>query len=189
MRIFLFNFVVWLIVLLEETNGFNYILLSRYSGVRSNHFDQLIDEFMGERPREERILVYVPTASYAPSSTSTRSSGEQRRRNRYDARQKMNEVKDGLGMESARLLEIDNPDYLAPGKIAEALDGAAIVYVDGGNTFYLQYHLLQTSFFEILKPFCMDGLLYVYKQTLPFHSSSAFCANAHKVLYFYHHWL
>jgi len=117
-------------------------------------------------------LVYIPCASYAPTPSSTRSIGEQRRRARYEGKQKMLLVKDLLGLKKACLLEIDD-SKVDEDVINNALNGASMVYIDGfvinlealyhsstnclthcsGNTFYLQYHLNRTGFWSIAKKY------------------------------------
>jgi hypothetical protein len=146
-------------------------------------------------------LVYIPTAQYAYRPESGASRGEQRRRARYEARQKGALLAGALGLRLA-LVELDAWDVggvqvpqragaeagaraevaavgavgagaagaddaavpvpvAAPAQLVqqwrEQLMGAAAVYVDGGNTFYLQRHLLQSGFWELLKPRLEEG--------------------------------
>ena len=34
---------------------------------------------------------------------------------------------------------------------------ASVLYVDGGNTFYLQRHIIQSSFWKVVNPFLDKG--------------------------------
>ena len=37
------------------------------------------------------------------------------------------------------------------------MSSASIIYVDGGNTFYLQKYIIQTSFWNAVQPFLDKG--------------------------------
>jgi hypothetical protein len=109
-------------------------------------------------------LVYVPTAAYSTILTSQRSPGEARRRAKYDARQKLKflaNILPGVTGES-KLLELDLPD-MTKSKIEETIQHAAYIYVDGGNTFYLQKYCVQHSFFDCVRTYCEehDGCVYI----------------------------
>ena len=88
-------------------------------------------------------LVYIPCASYAPTPSSTRSLGEQRRRARYEGKQKMLLLKDLFGLRKTCLLEIDD-SKISEEVISDALDGASMVYIDG-FVYYLVTYLLTYS--------------------------------------------
>jgi len=94
-------------------------------------------------------LCYVPTATYVYDPSSPRAKGEQRRRARYEAKQKMAQLSSAFGLEQSALLELDAPT-LSEQKLRDALSNANVVYVDGGNTFYLQYYLQKTNFWPLL---------------------------------------
>ena len=76
-------------------------------------------------------IVYIPTAAYAPDRSSTRSLGEQRRRARYDAKEKMSLLQTAFEAESCSLLELDKPG-LSERDLAMSLGEADIIYIDGG---------------------------------------------------------
>eukprot|EP00968_Pinguiococcus_pyrenoidosus_P023019 scaffold3504_cov240-Pinguiococcus_pyrenoidosus.AAC.39 len=85
---------------------------------------------------EPPIVAYVWTAKAAPSATSTRPPGEQRRRARYDARKKATELSEALGVQM-RPVDIAE-DASKWEDFARSCDA---VYVAGGNTFWLHHHM------------------------------------------------
>jgi len=50
---------------------------------------------------------------------------------------------------------------LKPSEIKNALEGASLLYVDGGNTFYLQKHLTLSKFWEYADEVLKNGCVYV----------------------------
>ena len=109
---------------------------------------------------QPRTLVYIPTAQYAYDPSNNKSRGEQRRRSRYDAKIKASLLKQSLSVDDALLMELDAPD-LSTHSIRSALSRADVLYIDGGNTFYLQRHLLETNFWDIARPVLAGGCLYI----------------------------
>lgn len=71
------------------------------------------------------------------------------RRCRYDARQKIKELSTQLSqyLNSCSILELDSIDCNEE-NIKNLLSGPSIIYVDGGNTFYLQKHILSSQFWK-----------------------------------------
>lgn len=101
-------------------------------------------------------LLYIPTASYAPKSQTSRSLGDQRRRARYDAKQRLAIISDYFGVAAERrtLLELDRPDikqFLNAVLQSCQHDQHVCVFMDGGNTFYLQKHLILSDFWVWLE--------------------------------------
>lgn len=91
-----------------------------------------LTSFLPEAEDAPLKMAYVYTAKCAPSKTSKRPPGEQRRRNRADGRKKAKELSAALGV-SATAIEVGEEES----KWKPALDDADIVYVAGGNTYYL----------------------------------------------------
>jgi len=147
---------------LRQVVGTRAVLLSRFSGLDTTQLTATLGKACG--PLSSKKLVYVPTASYVLSETSEKPKGEQRRRMRYEAKQKSQLLVKELGLDQnskATLLELDAPNLKAE-EIRIALENADICYVDGGNTFYLQYMLLRTKFWDIANPLLESGrLLYM----------------------------
>ena len=114
-----------------SANAYNSILISRFSAVDGYHFRLLIEQM---RPKDEnkKSLLYVPTASYATHKLSTKSLGEQRRRARYDAKQKMKLLKEAFEIDKTTMLELDDPE-LRSEQIERELTNAGIIYVEGGE--------------------------------------------------------
>lgn len=48
------------------------------------------------------------------------------------------------------MLELDSPSII-PEDIGRCMTDANILYIDGGNTFYLQHHILRTNFWQYFK--------------------------------------
>jgi peptidase E len=114
-----------------SANAYNSILISRFSAVDGYHFRLLVEQ-MKPKDESQKSLIYVPTASYATSKLSTKSPGEQRRRARYDAKQKMGLLKEAFEIDKATILELDDP-RLRSEQIERELTNAGILYVDGGE--------------------------------------------------------
>lgn len=133
------------------------LFLSSFSRVASEKFASLVLS-MTRTDLDE--LIYIPTAAYTYDPTSPRSRGEQRRRARYDAKQKMNLIAASLSVSRSILLELDAANC-SPSLLREKLAPAKVIYVDGGNTFYLQKHILGTSFWETAKTALTEGSLYI----------------------------
>jgi len=73
---------------------------------------------------------------------------------RYEAKAKSALIAEGLGINSAgkpTVLELDAPNLTAD-DIRASLSDADVVYVEGGNTFYLQFCMLRTGFWSVADP-------------------------------------
>ena len=115
-------------------------------------------------------LVYIPTASMAFSKLSTRKRGEQRRRNRYDAKQRMAVLQDAYGLET-EMLNLDDPQLNIEDTKKTLSESTAAIYVDGGNTFYLKQHMERSGFREIIQESMENGMVYMGA------SAGAICAG------------
>ena len=115
-------------------------------------------------------LVYVPTASMAFSKESSRKRGEQRRRNRYDAKQRMAVLQDAYCMETV-MLNLDDPELNIEETKKLLTEDTAAIYVDGGNTFYLKQHMERSGFKDIVKKPLESGVVYMGA------SAGAICAG------------
>ena len=60
-------------------------------------------------------------------------------------------ISDFFSTSESHILELDSPTILSDREITSALENSQIVYVDGGNTFYLQYHMIRTGFWTAMK--------------------------------------
>jgi peptidase E len=144
----------------------NCIFLSRFSGLDPLRLREAIGATLKPAKTMDSTskLVYVPTASYVLSQASEKPQGEQRRRMRYEARAKALLLAQGLGLntnEKPQLLELDAPK-LQSEDIRKALRESDVVYVEGGNTFYLQWQMLKTGFWEHAAPLLHEQkLVYV----------------------------
>lgn len=137
----------------STTKTANAVFLSRFSGLSMDHFCTSL-QTLCDTPLSKLKLCYIPTASYVLSETSEKSKGEQRRRMRYEAKSKGQLLIQQMQLDSsikATLLELDAPT-LQSSDVHKALSDSDIVYVDGGNTFYLQYMMLKTNFWGIANP-------------------------------------
>jgi len=134
----------------------NTIFLSSFSSMTSMpYFHEIIKENF-----DMKHMVYIPTAAYCLDVTSSKPIGEQRRRARYDAKQKAQLLSKAFNIPDFSLLELDSPN-LSEEIIIEQMKKASMIYVDGGNTFYLQRHILESSFWKVIDPYLEKGCLYV----------------------------
>ena len=139
---------------------YNTVFLSRFSAIDSfPHFRSLLQTGFGTSLKH---LVYVPTAVYCLDKQSSRPIGEQRRRARYDAKQKAALLSNAFGTTEFSLLELDSAG-ITEELVATKVATADVVYVDGGNTFYLQRHVIQSRFWQALErsQFHARGGLYI----------------------------
>ena len=148
-----------LLVLPTFSSSLSTVFLSRFSSLtRTPAFKEFVSAYI--LPNDEvKTLAYIGTALAAPSLDSNRSLGEQRRRARYDAKQKMKEIQDALDLHGGEpcLLELDKDGGISPDEIRESIERCSVLYVDGGNTFYLQKMMRDTNFFEIAAPALRRG--------------------------------
>jgi len=101
---------------------------------------------------------YIPTAVLAPSGTSKKSPGEQRRRNRQEAKRRAK----SLGKEMELLVKTVDLAEVRGAQLEDELGCVDCLYVDGGNTFWLLYHLQQSGFDKLARRMVLeDGVLYV----------------------------
>lgn len=137
--------------------AFKSMIISSFGDVNTPQFLNLYKKLLGGTNGR---LVYVPTAQYVINAQSSKSIGEQRRRVRYDARHKLKLLSDALRMENSQILELDDPN-LTKQKLSNVLDKASVLYVDGGNTFYLQKYVLETNFWFMAQHALHSGCLYI----------------------------
>ena len=133
------------------------IYLSRFSSVDNVKFRNLVDDMTTS---EKTGMVYIPTATFAYNKDSLKSVGEQRRRARYDAKIKADLLSVSMSIKDIKILNIDDP-HISTTDIQKSLENAKIIYIDGGNTFYLQFHLLRTHFWETILPYLERDCLYI----------------------------
>ena len=55
------------------------------------------------------------------------------------------------------VMETDGADVSAE-TMTKKISKADLIYVDGGNTFYLQRHIIESSFWNIANPFLEKGV-------------------------------
>jgi peptidase E len=139
-----------------QTGTSNTIFLSRFSGINA----QLQFQDFIRKEFDTKQLLYIPTAAFCLDKRSSRPIGEQRRRARYDAKQKAQLLAQAFNSEAFSLLELDAAQ-LKEDDIKKKIESASIVYVDGGNTFYLQRHALTSGFWDHMAPFFHRGGLYI----------------------------
>ena len=80
------------------SEGFTAVLLSSFTTVTSNdRFQKLFNEIVNRNKKKQHdnsegihndLLVYIPTAKYYHNKASMKTYGEQRRRARYEAKDK-----------------------------------------------------------------------------------------------------
>mmetsp|Transcript_24971 Transcript_24971/g.41621 ORF Transcript_24971/g.41621 Transcript_24971/m.41621 type:complete len:264 (-) Transcript_24971:252-1043(-) len=138
---------------IEYAEALKAILLSRLSAVDSPEFRSIVSSL--NEPNRGQLL-YVPTAQYVLDPNGSKSMGEQRRRARYDAKQKAKLLCDAFSIDDYQVLELDAND-ISRDSIQHALSKSSILYVDGGNTFYLQKYLLETNFWSLATPCLLTG--------------------------------
>ena len=167
--------VIWLTMPLDAM--LNMVYLSSFSNVVTScpTFCTIFHEYINPTDQIER-LGYIGTALSAYNGQSMKSRGEQRRRARYEAKQKAKAIHEGLklGGEEPILIELDNEEFTQhPTKLREALEECSVIYVDGGNTFYLQKAMRDANFWEIAIPILRFGNSKCYMGC----SAGAICAG------------
>jgi peptidase E len=140
-------------------SSYKAIFISSLSNLASEAFTSLVREQI-TNTSSLSSFVYIPTAKFGYDTSSPKSKGEQRRRARYDAKQKMLLIADSFKLSNPTLLELD-ASSATPESIASVISNANVIYVDGGNTFYLQKHLLSTKFWSAARPCLERGCLYI----------------------------
>lgn len=130
----------------------SYVFISSFSSIFTPTFRDLVIG-LSNTDKEKKIFVYIPTATYAYNKESPKKRGEQRRRSRYDARQKMALLSDSFSCANIeyKMLELDDPK-LDEEQLRSTIDSAGVIYVDGGNTFWLQKYIKLSKFWEVVKP-------------------------------------
>ncbi len=148
----------------------NFILFSRWASMNV-HLDwvTLLHQMRPNDPSKTK-LVYVPTASMAYSKESTRKRGEQRRRNRYDAKQRVAALQEAYELDAV-MLNLDEPELNKKETKRMLAENAAVIFVDGGNTFYLKQHMESSGFKDMIKEPLENGLVYMGA------SAGAICAG------------
>jgi peptidase E len=104
-------------------------------------------------------FVYIPTAYYAYEASSPMSKNEHKRKMREIANRKMMYIADTFTLLNPILLELDDLDNTQ--SIKTILSHANVIYVDGGNTFYLQKYILSTGFWAFAQTSLDKGCLYI----------------------------
>eukprot|EP00439_Symbiodinium_sp_Y106_P032804 s2303_g3.t3 len=111
---------------------------------------------VGEGPR----LAYIGTARTAPRKDSERPLKDQRKKRRYEARHRSKLLGEALGASSVENIFLEDmaKDSEAGArqlsnalKIALGNDARGILFVDGGNTFWLWFHAKQAGLSAALR--------------------------------------
>eukprot|EP00434_Breviolum_minutum_P024980 symbB.v1.2.022067.t1/scaffold1943.1/size95470/1 len=97
---------------------------------------------------EKLQLAYIGTAGTAPRKDSDRPLKDQRKKRRYEARYQCKMLGEIFSASSAQHIFLEDfpQDGGGPKKLTAALesalgtDGNGVLFVDGGNTFWLQFH-------------------------------------------------
>eukprot|EP00471_Norrisiella_sphaerica_P013864 CAMPEP_0184495142 /NCGR_PEP_ID=MMETSP0113_2-20130426/30489_1 /TAXON_ID=91329 /ORGANISM="Norrisiella sphaerica, Strain BC52" /LENGTH=283 /DNA_ID=CAMNT_0026881201 /DNA_START=120 /DNA_END=967 /DNA_ORIENTATION=+ len=160
------------------------------SGRCTRQFEQLNHLF--KHKNNESWVAYIPTAYMYLNhdSASKRTPAERRRRQWYEARKKGKLLAEKLNMRvetidiameawrnedaatapdiegsSATTITAKNhagDESKRNSELREKLKGASVIYVDGGNTFWLMHHIRQSGFLDICrKMVCEESCVYV----------------------------
>ncbi len=141
--------ILWL---LAAVDGLKSVLLSRFSSTNSEEFQAHVRDHVLPCKAGAGRLVYCGTAISHFREDSEKSRGEQRRKARYDAKQKMKELKTAFGFHDAALLELDREETTTETIKELLLSDCLMLYVDGGNTFYLQKMMNDLDFWSVAVP-------------------------------------
>ena len=122
-------FILCFTLLLQSTAASQVVCLSSLRSITNNYS---ADSFFAAEIRKRLLpvgnfrkkLLYIPTASYEFSS------GEQRRRLRSDAKQKMQIIAGLFGLDESILLELDAGD-ISESKVRTSIESSSLCYVDG----------------------------------------------------------
>jgi hypothetical protein len=159
----------------------------------SNLTDSLLSLLPPSTPRHVRF-VYIPTAMYALRPDSTNTPGKQRQRARADGKQRRNEIVsllqsilNGYNVEVLVVtLDLDDGSIKQPegsknatlfpkhGKEALETWHPHIIYVDGGNTFWLYHCMEKGGWSDLLVQACctQGGTVYVGSSAGAIHAGS-----------------
>ena len=140
------------VCMLTAATGLSTVYLSSFTNLVKPAFLELFKAYVNYGDKV-KTLGYIGTAQFAYNPDSLKSRGEQRRRARYDAKQKMGEISQVLGLDGGDPIniELDREDF-SKDKLKEAIMSCSVIYVDGGNTFYLQKAMRDICFWEVALP-------------------------------------
>ena len=152
------------------SEGFTAVLLSSFTTVTCNdRFQNLFNEIVNRNKKKQNdnsegidndLLVYIPTAKYYHNKASMKTYGEQRRRARYEAKDKCRILNSCFNRKDSYILELDDPQ-LTQQQIANIISKASVIYIDGGNTFYLQKYLIRCQFWNLVMPYLSSSCIYI----------------------------
>ena len=162
--------LLWLVAAID---GLKSVFLSRFSSVNSEEFQTHIRDHVLPWKGKAGRLVYCGTAMSHYREESDKTRGEQRRKARYDAKKKMKELQTAFDLQDAALLELDREETTVE-TMKKMLSGDSLMlYVDGGNTFYLQKMMNDLDFWSVAVPAMEDsGAVYFGA------SAGSICAGA-----------
>lgn len=159
-----------MMVVIPLSEGFTALLLSSFTKVNSNdRFKNLFNEIVNRNKKQQHdgsnnmdndLLVYIPTAKYYHNKVSMKTYGEQRRRARYEAKDKCRILNSCFNRKDTHILELDDPQ-LTQQQIADIISQASVIYIDGGNTFYLQKYLIRCQFWNLVKSYLPSSCIYI----------------------------
>jgi hypothetical protein len=113
----------WILVLLMSsilaasayklsTSPSSSIFISSFSSIYNSRFRDIVWDLSNRKPHaatdRRQKLIYIPTATFTFNAKSLKSRGEQRRRAKYEAKQKMKLLAESFDVETM-MLELDDP--------------------------------------------------------------------------------
>ena len=88
-----------------------------------------------------RTCWYIPTAAYAEQPRDDAQ---------LEAAAKAQELSEALGLDHVETIELDDPAC----SLAALTEKPTVVYIAGGNTFYLRHHMRRSGFDEVVSQLC-----------------------------------
>jgi len=154
--------------LMGVSYGFTAVLLSSFTKFNKNDLLKILcyeiiirnNKHHDSNDNNDGYLVYIPTAKYYHDKKSMKSYGEQRRRARYEAKDKCHLLDNYFNIKNTYILELDDPN-LTQQQIIDIISKASILYIDGGNTFYLQKYLIRFHFWDLIISYLQSNCIYI----------------------------
>mmetsp|Transcript_22371 Transcript_22371/g.26953 ORF Transcript_22371/g.26953 Transcript_22371/m.26953 type:complete len:226 (+) Transcript_22371:185-862(+) len=119
---------------------------SGFTGDAKNQFSRLLDGASKDHPNGSKRVVYIPDAATAEGMGPDGMYG------------RMQRELCSAGASDVTLLPLANADEAS---VYNALEGAACVYVEMGNTYFVTYQARRSGFDKLVTKFCRErGMLF-----------------------------
>eukprot|EP00470_Lotharella_oceanica_P007698 CAMPEP_0170179208 /NCGR_PEP_ID=MMETSP0040_2-20121228/16750_1 /TAXON_ID=641309 /ORGANISM="Lotharella oceanica, Strain CCMP622" /LENGTH=354 /DNA_ID=CAMNT_0010423119 /DNA_START=8 /DNA_END=1072 /DNA_ORIENTATION=+ len=124
------------------------------TGKRNKATFKALEPILTPSKRKKRIIYVVTAALKTHYARNSRHSTDE------DAKQRIRKKSLLLRKRfhcTVEIVDLAEPDV----DIAQRLDGADVIFVEGGNTYYLRHHMRKSGFDQIVKQKISEGVTYV----------------------------